>query len=115
MYKEELLEHFKNPHNFGEVKNPTIEVSGVNSLCGDAVKITLKTDKFGIIKDIKFKSSGCAVSTAAASLLTDYLKGKNVSEVKKLDDNFMVKLLGGVTPARVRCAVLPLETLKRRG
>ncbi|MBU1016899.1 MAG: iron-sulfur cluster assembly scaffold protein [Patescibacteria group bacterium] len=113
MYKEEILEHFKNPHNKGIIKNPSLGVLEKNLLCGDTIELTLdiKDDK---IKDIKFNGSGCALVTASASLLTDYLKGKSVKVLDKIDDKFVLNLLGGeITPARIGCALLPLKALKK--
>lgn len=112
MYRDELIEHFKNPHNFGTIKKPDLEVSAINSLCGDAIKITIKENN-GVVSDIKFIGSGCAISTASASMLTDYLKGKTVKEIKSLEDMKVLKDLGiEVTPARVKCALLPIKALK---
>lgn len=113
MYKEEVLEHFKNPHNRGIIKSPSISVSEKNELCGDTVEIGLSV-KDGGIKDIKFSGSGCALVTASASLLTDYLKGRSLKDLEKVDDKLVLELLGGkITPARVGCALLPLKALKK--
>ena len=113
MYSSDILEHFKNPHNQGEIKTPSFSVSEINTLCGDALKLDVLIEE-NIIKDIKFKSSGCAISTASASLLTDYLIGKNVSEIKELDEKFVQHLLGGqLTPARIKCAMVALNALKK--
>jgi len=113
MYKEEILEHFKNPHNKGTIKNPSLRASDENHLCGDTIEITLNV-KDSRIKDIKFDGSGCALVTASASLLTEYLKGRRLEDIDNLDDKFVIKLLGGeITPARIGCALLPLKALKQ--
>ena len=115
LYNDEILEHFKYPHNKGEIKNSSFSVSDANSICGDKIKITASI-KGNVIKDIKFSGSGCALVTASASLLTDYIKGKSVNQLKKIDDKLVLKLLGGqITPARISCALLPLKALKKRG
>ncbi len=115
LYKDEILEHFKYPRNYGEIRNPSFSVSNANSICGDEIKITANI-KGGVIKDIKFNGSGCALVTASASLLTNYLKGKRLDQLKKIDDKLALKLLGGqITPARISCALLPLKALKKIG
>lgn len=113
LYNDEVLEHFKYPHNKGEIKHPSFSTSDTNSICGDEIKITANI-KGGVIKDIKFSGSGCALVTASASLLTDYLKGKGANQLKEIDDKLALKLLGGqITPARISCALLPLKALKK--
>ncbi|MFH1566328.1 MAG: iron-sulfur cluster assembly scaffold protein [bacterium] len=113
MYKEEVLEHFKNPKNMGELKKASFKVKEKNSLCGDNIEIALDI-RSGKIFDIKFVGSGCALVTASASLLTEYLKGKNLEDLKKVEDKFVINLLGGeITPARISCALLPLKALKK--
>ncbi|PJE50855.1 SUF system NifU family Fe-S cluster assembly protein [candidate division WWE3 bacterium CG10_big_fil_rev_8_21_14_0_10_39_14] len=113
MYKEEILEHFKNPRNKGVIEQPSVRVSVKNALCGDAITLTLaiRGDK---IEDIKFSGIGCALVTASASLLTEHLKGKSVKILNDINDTFVLKLLGGeITPARIGCALLPLKALKQ--
>ncbi|MGB9883531.1 MAG: Fe-S cluster assembly sulfur transfer protein SufU [Microgenomates group bacterium] len=113
IYSEIILDHYQNPRNFGIIKTPSKKVEVANPLCGD--KISLMVDFEGdIVKDVKFVGSGCAISIASASLLTSSIKGKSKEQLQKIDKNFIIKMLGielGVN--RVKCALLPLEALKK--
>ncbi|MCX7829725.1 MAG: SUF system NifU family Fe-S cluster assembly protein [Acidobacteria bacterium] len=109
---EFLLEHYKHPHNFGELDPAEISFEEGNPSCGDQIKITLNT-KDGLIEDIKFKGKGCIVSQAAASILTDMVKGKKVDEVKKISKEEMLEnLVIPIGPMRLKCALLALKVLK---
>ena len=111
MYAETILEHYKHPHNHGILKG-NAEHKEYNPLCGDSVTIYLliENDK---VKDIKFVGNGCAISQAATSLLTDEIKGKSLEEIKKLDRQDVLDLLGvEISPARMKCALLGIKTLK---
>lgn len=112
MYAETILEHYKHPHNYGEMKEKSIERKEYNPLCGDSITIRLliENDK---IKDVKFVGRGCAISQAAASLLTDEVKGKTLDEIKKMERQDVLDLLGvDISPARIKCAMLGIKTLK---
>jgi nitrogen fixation protein NifU and related proteins len=111
IYKENILDHFKNPRNFGEIVKAEIEHSELNSICGDMVRLFVKVENNKII-DVKFKGNGCAISMASTSMLTEKLKGKTLEEVKKIDQEDIVKMLGiklGVV--RMKCGLLCLNTL----
>jgi nitrogen fixation NifU-like protein len=113
IYREELLEHYKHPQNYGKLIKPHIKKEDSNPLCGDMQEISthLKNEK---IHDIKFTGKGCAISIAAASMLTEHLKGKTLDEVKKMTREDMLDLIGlNLTPTRVKCAMLPLMTIKK--
>ncbi|MBI4009426.1 SUF system NifU family Fe-S cluster assembly protein [Candidatus Roizmanbacteria bacterium] len=113
IYREIILDHYKNPHNFGTLKNSSKNTSVSNPLCGDKIEMDIFFEK-NKVNDVSFRAQGCAISQASASLLTDYTKGKTKEELKKLDKDFMIKLLGvelGVN--RVKCALLPLEALHK--
>lgn len=113
LYKELILFHWKNPQNYGKLKNPDKVSFARNLACGDEIKmeVKIKTKK---IKEIKFSGKGCIISQASASLLTEYLKGKDISEVKKIDKDFVLKLLGiQLGPTRLKCALLALEAIRR--
>lgn len=113
IYQDLILYHYKNPKNFGKLKKPT--KSGVinNPLCGDKLSIDLQIDKEAI-SDISFSGEGCAISIASASMLTEYVKGKKISDLKKLDMPFILKMLGiELSPNRLKCALLPLEGLHK--
>lgn len=113
IYSELILDHYQNPRNYGKVIKPTFSSKASNPLCGDQIEINAKIAQ-GRIKEIKFHGRGCAISTAAASMLTEYLKGKSKKELKKLNKKTILKMLGiklGVN--RIKCALLPLEALKK--
>ena len=113
IYTEIILDHYQNPRNFGEIKKPTSWIEVTNPLCGDKIKMMIVFDKEKVI-DVKFTSVGCAISTASASMLTEFIKGKPKDQLKKIDKNFIIKMLGlnlGVN--RIKCALLPLEALKK--
>lgn len=113
IYQEIILEHYKNPRNFGTLKSPSKKTSVSNPSCGDKIEMDVVfTGKK--IMEIKFSGQGCAISQAAASLLTEYSKGKTNEELQKLDKEFMIKLLGiELGPNRIKCALLPLEALHK--
>lgn len=113
LYQEIILDHYKNPRNFGEISNPTNEAKSFNPLCGDKITMQLIVDKKKI-KDIKFSGVGCAISTASASMITEYLMGKSVEEAKQLTPQDIQDMLQiEVGPVRIKCALLPLEVLKK--
>jgi len=108
IYREEILDHFKNPRNFGKSKKGKIKVKETNASCGDVMEMSLKVKK-GKVEDIKFKGEGCAISIAAASMLTEMVKGKRVSEVKKITEKDMIDRLGiKISSGRRKCATLGL-------
>lgn len=113
MYREHILELYKNPENFGELQNPTYEKEDSNPLCGDEIKmqIIMKDDK---VADVKFTGKGCAISIASASLLTEYIKGKSIEELKNITKEDLLELLEiPVGPVRLKCALLSLQTLHK--
>ena len=114
LYKEIILDHFHNPRNKGELPNSDIYACEENSLCGDKFCMSLEIEK-DVITDIKFQGEGCALSLACASLLTEHLKGKTILEAEKIDKDTVLGWWGGedVTPARLKCALLALEALRR--
>jgi len=111
-YEELILEHWRNPRNKGFLENPDIDVVEANPLCGDVVRLQLSV-KEGTVKDVRFEGQGCAISQAAASLLTEMIKGKTVSELKEMKDEELLSALGGVIKTRLSCALLPLRALRK--
>jgi nitrogen fixation protein NifU and related proteins len=112
LYKEIILDRYKNPHNLGVVKDG-IQVEEVNALCGDKIKIWLKIEK-GIIADAKFEGSGCAISVAATDILMDMIKGKKIADVQKMSGVEIEKELGvELSSVRKRCAYIGLEAIKK--
>jgi len=118
LYREIILEHYKHPLNFGFLPKPTHRHEGLNPMCGDQIiiELSISENKKGdrIIKDIRFQGVGCAISLASASILTEELKGKKIEYLKGFTKDAMVKLLGvSLTPARLKCALLALETAQK--
>lgn len=112
LYREEILDHSRNPRNFGEIEEPDFTFEDSNPLCGDRIRIDVKVDN-GIIADIKFSGRGCAISQAAASMLTEMVKGHAIDEIRELSAEDMLDELGiPISPARVKCALLGLKVLK---
>lgn len=114
IYLEHILDHFKNPRNYGKMDNHDIFFEGGNPVCGDMVRFYIKLDEAGeSIKDIKFEGKGCAISQASASMLTELVKGKSVEFVKSLTKDDILNELGiDLSPVRLKCALLPFETVK---
>lgn len=113
MYQEELLDHYKNPRNYGKLGSYDIKFHDTNPLCGDEITVMIKLSN-NKIKDLKFDSKGCAISVATASMLSEKLKGKSLKEVLKLDNKFILDMLGvPVSPIRLKCALLSLKAIKK--
>lgn len=113
MYLEELLDHYKNPRNYGELNNPEIKIFDTNPLCGDEVEIHAELDG-ETLKTLKFNGKGCAISLASTSMLTEDLKGKTIQEILKLPDEQILKRLGvEISAMRIKCALLGFKTLQK--
>jgi nitrogen fixation NifU-like protein len=117
IYREEILDHYRNPRNFGELMKADVKHKETNASCGDMVEVALKWQKEKgdrRIGEIKFRGVGCAISLAAASMLTEAVKGKTAAEIEKMSEQDVMKLLGvEIGPARKKCAVLGLVALKQ--
>lgn len=114
MTMENILEHYRNPHNKGRVAAPDICNTEKNPACGDEISITVQLNKQREILDIKFEGHGCAISQASTSILTDELKGKKIDDVMKLTKQNVLGLLGiEISPLRIKCAMLGLRVLQR--
>lgn len=117
LYRENILDHYKNPRNFGRLADVSFVSEEENPSCGDRIKIQVKLKSIGsqkIIEDIRFTGEGCAISIASASLLSEWVKGKQAKDILKLGIEDVVRLLGTtLTPARVKCALLPLEVIHK--
>jgi len=113
LYQEIILDHYRNPQNYGTLREANAEASDVNPLCGDVISMTLKINGEKI-EDVRFTGAGCAISQAAASMLTDYIKGKSLEKVKELSREEIIQMLGGINlgHVRIKCAMLPLKVLK---
>ena len=112
LYRDYILEHYRRPHNFGVIDNPTASHEGANPLCGDRITIQLGV-RNGMVERVGFTGRGCAISQASASLLTDEIKGKSVADVAAFRADDLLDLLGiEISPARIKCAMLSLDTVK---
>jgi nitrogen fixation NifU-like protein len=112
LYRDYILEHYRRPHNFGVIEAPTASHEGANPLCGDRITMQLAVAD-GKVERVGFTGRGCAISQASASLLTDEIKGKPLAELEKLATDDVLDLLGiEISPARLKCATLSLETLR---
>lgn len=114
-YRENILDHYKNPRNFGRLKDANSWASDNIVSCGDKLTLELLIDlKKGLVKDIRFQGEGCAISMASASMLTEEVKGKTVATLKRLGKEHILKMLGiNPTPTRLKCALLSLEVLHK--
>lgn len=113
IYREIILDYYRNPRNYGKIENPDISQKDSNPLCGDELEmnINLKDNK---VSDVKFTGKGCAISQASASMLTELIMGKDFEFVKKLTKEEILENLGlhDLGPARIKCALLSLKVLK---
>ena len=111
IYKEQILEHYKEPRNFGKLENANHHAREVNPLCGDNVELFLNV-KDGRIVDVSFNGDGCAISKASCSMLTEKLKGMKIEDARKITSNDILKMLGiDISPVRIKCALLSLKVL----
>ncbi|QQG40327.1 MAG: SUF system NifU family Fe-S cluster assembly protein [Candidatus Aenigmatarchaeota archaeon] len=112
MYQENVLDHYRHPRNKGALTRPDIKHSGQNPLCGDEIEIMAKLNG-DVIKDVRFRGSGCAISQAAASMLTERIKGMALADVKRIERDDVVSMLGvPISATRMKCAMLGLVTMK---
>jgi nitrogen fixation NifU-like protein len=112
LYSDVLLDHFRHPRNYGSLAAPDVSYESFNPLCGDRIRIELKLTQTTII-EARFKGDACAISTAAASLLTELITGTQLGAVAALsDDQLVAALESNIQPARLQCALLPLEALR---
>lgn len=111
-YRQNILDHYQNPRNWGTLPAPDITAEDANPLCGDRLHMDLAV-KDGRIEQVRFTGQGCSISRAAASMLSEAIEGKTVDEVKKLGREDVLEMLGiDLGPVRLKCALLALKTLK---
>ena len=108
MYRQQILDHYRNPRNYGELEDADFEHVGENPMCGDTIKMFVKlADDDETIERVTFVGDGCAISQASASLLSETLRGMRLEEIREMDREDVEELLGvDLTPMRVKCAVL---------
>lgn len=112
LYSENIIDHYQNPRNFGRLKNPTKTFTLHNPLCGDRMTIDMYIENQKI-KDITFSGSGCAISYAGASLFTEHIKGKKISDLRNMKKSVILQLMGiEISPIRLKCATLALEIVR---
>lgn len=113
LYKENILDHYRNPRNAGTLTRPTHSHEEHNALCGDVIRIDLQVNDNEVIEDLAFKGKGCAISQASASMLMEMLEGKTLVEAKQINKTDILDALGlEIGPVRMKCALLSLKTLK---
>lgn len=113
LYQDHILDHYHNPRHFGLLENPTHQAEALNPTCGDKLTLTLLVED-GIIKNLGFEGEGCAISLASASLLYDSLIGTKVPDACQKEPSEVLSLTGlAISPGRMKCALLSLETLKK--
>jgi nitrogen fixation protein NifU and related proteins len=113
LYREQILEHYKRPHNFGRIEDADLEFEDTNPFCGDEQHVTIRLGDDGRVAEVAFEGQGCAISTAATSLLTDELVGKTREELLSLPKEEVLDLLGiEISATRMKCAMLGLKVVK---
>jgi nitrogen fixation NifU-like protein len=112
LYKEYILDHYRNPRNFGALDAPTAVAEDLNPLCGDRIRFELQVED-GVVTDVRFSGRGCAISQASASMLSETLKGQKLEDVARLSKEAVLENVGiGISPARMKCATLGLKVAK---
>jgi nitrogen fixation NifU-like protein len=108
LYRQQILDHYKNPRNYGDLDEPTFSHVGENPMCGDTIEMdVVLDDQEETIERVAFEGDGCAISQAAASMLSEQLKGMAIEELQAMDRDDMTEMLGvDISPMRVKCAVL---------
>jgi nitrogen fixation NifU-like protein len=113
LYREEILEHYKRPHNWGSLEPHDLAFEDTNPLCGDELRVEIRTNGEGRIEDLRFSGQGCAISQASASMTSDEVKGMTTDELLRLDRSYVLDLLGiKISATRMKCALLTLKVLK---
>lgn len=112
-YRDYILDHYRNPRNFGHLDAPDAVAEDLNPLCGDKIRIELKLNADGTVADVRFSGQGCAISQASVSMLTESVKGQKLEDVARLSKDVVLENVGiGISPTRMKCAMLGLKVLK---
>ena len=113
LYREQILEHYKRPHNFGRLEDADLDFEDTNPFCGDEQHMFIRLDEEGRVDEVSFEGKGCAISTAATSMLTDELEGMSREELLRLPKESVLELLGiDISATRMKCALLGLKIVK---
>jgi nitrogen fixation protein NifU and related proteins len=113
LYREQILEHYKRPRNFGPLEDFDLEFEDSNPFCGDEQHVRIRLDEDDRVAEIRFEGKGCAISTAATSLLSDEISGLTREQLLRLDKEFVLELLGiDISATRMKCALLGLKVVK---
>ena len=113
LYREVILDHYKNPRNHGLLEPSDAHAEGQNPLCGDEVSVSVRLGEGGVIEEVGFEGRGCAISQAATSMLTDLVRGRTAEQVAAMPKEELLEELGiPLTPVRLKCAILGLGVLK---
>jgi nitrogen fixation protein NifU and related proteins len=111
-YRDFILDHYRNPRNFGSLTEPDASAEDLNPLCGDQIRMEFDIND-GVVRDVRFSGKGCAISQASASMLTETIKGMRVEEIAKLSKDVVLENVGiGISPTRLKCATLGLRVAK---
>ncbi len=112
MYRQRILDHYRNPQNYGELEDADLQYMDDNPSCGDEIEMYAIVEDDEVV-DVRFDGKGCAISMASASLLTDEVMGKSLDEIREMETEDVQEMLGiDLSPARVKCAVLGLKVLE---
>jgi len=112
-YRDYILDHYRHPRNFGHLDRADAAAEDLNPLCGDQIRMELNVDDDGVVNDVRFSGRGCAISQASASMLTERIKGMKLSDVATLSKDVVLEDVGiGISPTRMKCAMLGLRVLK---
>jgi nitrogen fixation NifU-like protein len=112
LYRDNIIDHYQNPRNYGTLEHPDISYEDSNPVCGDEIRMDLKIQD-GRVADARFEGHGCSISQASASMLTEEIIGKTLEEVRQIDKQYLLDMLGiPLGPVRLKCALLSLKVLK---
>ncbi len=112
LYRDNIIDHYQNPRNYGALEHPDISYEDSNPVCGDEIRMDLKIQD-GRVIDARFQGHGCSISQASASMLTEEIIGKSLEDVKQIDKQYLLDMLGiPLGPVRLKCALLSLKVLK---
>jgi nitrogen fixation NifU-like protein len=112
LYRDNIIDHYQNPRNYGTLEHPDISYEDSNPVCGDEIRMDLKIQD-GRVAEARFEGHGCSISQASASMLTEEIIGKSLEEVKQIDKQYLLDMLGiPLGPVRLKCALLSLKVLK---